>query len=858
MKLQHALFIFSSVCFFSAAAQEFKNFTTEEGLPSNEVYGVFQDKNGAMWFSTDRGICQYNGYEFKKYEPKDGLTDITVFDFFPQKNGQVWCSTFNRKVFYFENGSNRFVPYKYNNVIRGFLDKYTRVTFYIKYLAVDKKGTVYMSNGTAMFSIDTKGKITELCKPIIIDKNKIEKLKNYTPDLFSYKINTRQEIFFASDTAVPSPFILPDNLGLLRNIVSLTPDKKLVVTETLVLILRPNSSSIKIDIGTSQPISGGKIDQDHFWVGYRSNGLRIFDFTGKCIAHFLPHATVSNVFKDCYGGLWVTTNDYGIYYAPSHQIKTFEMENKVIHSLTKDNNGNLFIGTYNGDIYEKKKNKPVTRISKAIASYPAYVQFYEDKNNTLFSHNNTLYLGNTLKNRNFIQVTKISDDDPSVLSLSQFGVCTIWEKDKILSDTLTFRVHDISRVGQKNYLATIEGLKIRVNGKTYKKKGALFNYRIDDIDYNRQNGILFAATLGKGVVVYNTLQNTAYAIDKTKGLSSDIVTEVYIENSNTVWACTNYGLNRIRFTSPTSYKVDYLSTANGLLSNQIKDIEIIEDSIYIGTAKGLSVISKKKYEALLSERNYFLRLKDIYINNELYQGNRKKMHLSHSENQIDFVAEAVSFSGRKAIEYRYRMEGLDKGWKTTRERKFSYPYLPPGDYTLQVKVIEDGRNFSKENIALPIHIDKPFWKTFWFLGLMGAVFGFVIYFFFKIRVLSYNKDIVRELLRLLLKRIKRKDNYFAFKESGKEIRVRTSEILFVRSSGNYIDIVTSSKTYTVRGKIGDFLSLVQDPLEFLRIHRSYIVRIDKVEQKSKKSVYIQQEEIPVGETYLPELDKILF
>lgn len=94
------------VCFFCllANAQElnFKNFTQEDGLPSNEVYDVFQDKNGCVWFATDRGIAQYNGYEFKKFEPKDGLTDITVFDFFLQEDETVWCSTFNNKVFYFK------------------------------------------------------------------------------------------------------------------------------------------------------------------------------------------------------------------------------------------------------------------------------------------------------------------------------------------------------------------------------------------------------------------------------------------------------------------------------------------------------------------------------------------------------------------------------------------------------------------------------------------------------------------------------------------------------------------------------------------------------------------------------------
>ena len=42
----------------------FKNFSSKNGLPSNEVYDVLQDENGIMWFATDRGLCRYDGYEF--------------------------------------------------------------------------------------------------------------------------------------------------------------------------------------------------------------------------------------------------------------------------------------------------------------------------------------------------------------------------------------------------------------------------------------------------------------------------------------------------------------------------------------------------------------------------------------------------------------------------------------------------------------------------------------------------------------------------------------------------------------------------------------------------------------------------
>ena len=34
---------------------QFRHYTTADGLPSSEVYEVIQDRNGYMWFATDRG-----------------------------------------------------------------------------------------------------------------------------------------------------------------------------------------------------------------------------------------------------------------------------------------------------------------------------------------------------------------------------------------------------------------------------------------------------------------------------------------------------------------------------------------------------------------------------------------------------------------------------------------------------------------------------------------------------------------------------------------------------------------------------------------------------------------------------------
>jgi DNA-binding LytR/AlgR family response regulator len=125
-------------------------------------------------------------------------------------------------------------------------------------------------------------------------------------------------------------------------------------------------------------------------------------------------------------------------------------------------------------------------------------------------------------------------------------------------------------------------------------------------------------------------------------------------------------------------------------------------------------------------------------------------------------------------------------------------------------------------------------------------------------VLSYNKDITRELLRLLVRKIKRKESYFVFKEAGRDIRIKTDTILYVKSAGNYIEVVTEDKTYVVRCKIGNFIAETPDSLEYLRIHRSYIVRIDKVETKSKTEVVVRGEKLPVSTSFNDAIESIIF
>ena len=58
------MYLFSSQ-WLLASDPYYRQFSTENGIPSSEVYNIALDKLGMPWFVTDRGLCQYNGFETK-------------------------------------------------------------------------------------------------------------------------------------------------------------------------------------------------------------------------------------------------------------------------------------------------------------------------------------------------------------------------------------------------------------------------------------------------------------------------------------------------------------------------------------------------------------------------------------------------------------------------------------------------------------------------------------------------------------------------------------------------------------------------------------------------------------------------
>ncbi|MFC4722181.1 LytR/AlgR family response regulator transcription factor [Geojedonia litorea] len=90
----------------------------------------------------------------------------------------------------------------------------------------------------------------------------------------------------------------------------------------------------------------------------------------------------------------------------------------------------------------------------------------------------------------------------------------------------------------------------------------------------------------------------------------------------------------------------------------------------------------------------------------------------------------------------------------------------------------------------------------------------------------------------------------------KQVRIVLDEILYIESDKDYIKIFTNDKMHVCRQTISSLEAMI-DKHKFVRIHRSFIVPIDKIKSYTHELVEINKKELPIGKLYLNQFLKMV-
>jgi hypothetical protein len=522
--------------------------------------------------------------------------------------------------------------------------------------------------------------------------------------------------------------------------------------------------------------------KDYLWFSIRQSGVYkcvIIDGKIKVLDHYFPSNSISSISQDNSKGYWFTTLKKGVYYISNSDFRVKEFKSKSIYHLEVDTIKEiLFTNFKEGECNALSLKSGVSE--DLNLTHPLSVIGFDQQTSSLFWYG--------INKSNYNRILKWRENNIEVYRDNL--LYTAYFKDFILDNDTIYLVNDVglhifadnfeytssldSSVGKmwctsilrkknKLWIGTSDGVKFFKSGKITApfQEGSYFNSNITCIE-NYNDSIHLLGTKNSGIiVVINDKIDTI--INNENGLISNLIRTLHVDNKGTIWAGTSKGVSRIRIINRGDFNIFNLTKNNGLPSEEIVDIKSLRDTIYIATSKGLLSLNKNKISINKSPPKLYAI--EIKVNSKV-KSRDSLFRLNHFDNNLSISYLGVSYRSQGKVNYKYRLigAGTDTSWVPTQSRLAQYTLLPYGSYTFEVKARnEDG--FWSLATKVPFTIYPPYWKTWWFIGLIitGSALSifWITYSFFRRREQKVRTE--KKLIELELKALRSQMNpHFIF------------------------------------------------------------------------------------------------
>lgn len=100
------------------------------------------------------------------------------------------------------------------------------------------------------------------------------------------------------------------------------------------------------------------------------------------------------------------------------------------------------------------------------------------------------------------------------------------------------------------------------------------------------------------------------------------------------------------------------------------------------------------------------------------------------------------------------------------------------------------------------------------------------------------------------------DSFIYFKVDKKMVKTKIADILYIESIKDYVKVRTGEKEIITQQKIS-YLDESLPRTQFLRVHRSFIVNLDRIDAYTAADVEISKFKVPIGRNYKNDVMKVL-
>ncbi len=760
--------------------QFFKKWTTEAGLPQNNVINIAQTPEGYLWVATVDGLARFDGAQFKVFNKSNTpeIPNNRIFSMFTDTLGRLWFTyPGDQKVVVYENG--KFKSFEkgrdfekdedidpnvlYNNEYNRHLLRNPEMRFRARQNEYVYEGGRFVARPASAESVfPSRIFATDSTSVWVDDADAIyriegKKLTRYGKDA-PLPVAQKQTfpVDFAENDGVnwfasgisPSNRLISFKDGKIKTFPKLTGIQDLEFDAKgnlwISVIYKGN---IKIDSATiarndpsdfsftePSPEKGWKFFRDrddNLWFGGQ-NGLHMIN-PDPAVTFYSKESQppVDNVYpivQDADGTIWFAgwTNNRLF----SYRDGVFSSEyGFFLTSLFLDSRSRLWKGK-GSEISYRENNRwqpvdfenqfPPPR-NKAKASTGELSFITEDKEGYM-------WLGT----------------EAGLIRYGKDGSRLFTVEDGLPSNVVTSYL--FTRSGEM-WVGTVSGVALVEDGRVRsftENDGLAGNFT--RAFYEDEDGTIWIGGYDGGLT---RCKNGIFRkITKRDGLFSDGVFVILEDDFGWFWMNSNQGIYRVRraelndfadgktesVTSVSYGPEDGLLEVEGNGGKQPAGLKAKDGKLWFPMAKGIAVIDPKTVNR--QSQPPPVLIEDVRIDQMQYGSSSNGIRIEPGQVALEIDYTALGFVGAERMRFRYRLEGLEDKWTEAGSRRTAYfSHLPYGEYVFRVAAANYNGAWNNEGATVKIVIVPPFYRKSWFyaLAILG-VFGLVtLVYFLRLR-----------------------------------------------------------------------------------------------------------------------------
>ena len=703
-------FIICVVTFTTGVAQTVpsvisQHYTTDEGLPSNNVMCALKDRLGFLWFGTWYGLSRFDGVEFKTYNQPMRADSIIpprkVESMAEDGQGCLWLKTVDWKVYVFNPRTERFHAV------------YDRLKQYAKNLQVIK-----IQQGI-------NGRILLLTK----DKTLLEA---WTEAKGSTSIRRLYDAHGHTD---------PQTFQLLHDINTESRDYHIHIGCDYRLFVMPKSKTANFDEAMTHDAARQseherqkatlaheagidrylQLYQDRdslLWVTTASKGIYCVSRPRQQFSMItLPEGDltgVRSIYQTRQGDIIVGTRSRNVY--------IFNQAGKHLHTLdyasygigavyhaTEDRQGRLFLST-KGDGLAVTHTSQLSTITQQPTAITQHLTHYRhDPADPASLSSNNVYM-TFVDSKGHIWVGTL-DGGLNLVKHEADGRLTFWNKNNGFVHYPAYGLYSEVRnitedANGRIWVGTIDGL-MSFHNDFKKPQDIVFHtshntpratFANNDIYtlHRDQNGKLWVGAFGGGLQQLVSVKNgqpVFQPLGSREGLRNDVIYSITEDLHGHLWFATETGLACYDRQTGRVRNIDRYDGLPDLQMEEAAAACMSDGRLWIGSKQGILTFNPNELHT--GHDNYRTFILELIHDNQTYTADTalpyaKHIELEYDQNAFTIEFAALNYLNHGNVNYRYRLEGFDRDWRYSgTHRVASYNEVPPGRYTFTVEAIDN-------------------------------------------------------------------------------------------------------------------------------------------------------------------------